>query len=56
VDIEDPDQGREAMESSPEKKVAVKDTYSSRAFRSPTAHLVLEGYVPEFDAPVITRR
>jgi amidase len=37
------------------KKVAVKDTYSLAGIPLTNGASVLEGYVPEFDAPVITR-
>lgn len=37
------------------KKVAVKDTYSLAGVPLTNGASVLEGYVPEFDAPVITR-
>src|SRR5580700_2742126 len=37
------------------KKVAIKDTYSLAGIPLTNGASVLEGYVPEFDAPVITR-
>jgi amidase len=37
------------------KKVAIKDTYSLAGVPLTNGASVLEGYVPEFDAPVITR-
>jgi amidase len=37
------------------KKIAVKDTYSLAGIPLTNGASVLEGYVPEFDAPVITR-
>ncbi len=37
------------------KKVAVKDTYLLAGMPATNGASVLEGYVPEFDAPVITR-
>jgi amidase len=37
------------------KKIAVKDTYSLAGVPLTNGASVLEGYVPEFDAPVITR-
>ncbi|HEX4409137.1 MAG TPA: amidase [Xanthobacteraceae bacterium] len=37
------------------KRVAVKDTYSLAGVPLTSGASVLEGYVPEFDAPVITR-
>ncbi|MGJ4925580.1 amidase [Bradyrhizobium sp. HKCCYLS2038] len=37
------------------KKVAVKDTYALAGVPLTNGASVLEGYVPEFDAPVITR-
>jgi amidase len=37
------------------KKVAVKDTYALAGVPLTNGSSVLEGYVPEFDAPVITR-
>ena len=49
-----PDQGRKPRKTRREK-VAVKDTYSLAGIPLTNGASVLEGYVPEFDAPVITR-